>query len=184
MTSQGDTPGGAFSKTDPTALTTDSIRREIASLRVLADANLQGEVKILEEKIASLFRMYEVGEKVRIEQKADVKQAVDDALQAVKEAYSAQMLASERAIAKSEAAVSKQLDQLQNTFNAGQDGQRRLVDELKERMGETNIRVANIEAMKVGAKDDRAGLYGTIAAVGGLLAIVAVAISIVVAITN
>jgi len=205
---RGDT--GRYPVPDPTALTTEALRREVTSLQVLIeqritalsrlvdekmqtlgrdldgraagcvqsmeairdviDANAKGGLMLTDEKFSKVAQQFELVENQRQEQKVDTKSAVDAALIAQKEAVREQTTASERAIAKSETATNKQLEQLAATFIAASDAQRRVTDDLKERIGEVDIKVNAVTSEKRGATDYRTGLY---ALVGVALAIAA-----------
>ena len=116
------------------------------------------------EKHIQAEQQFALVERQRVEQKKDTKDAVDAALTAQKEAVREQTAASERAIAKSEAATSKQLDQLSVTFTTEAASLRRELGEMKER-------VTTIEQQKIGAKEDRGGLYAGLAMLASFLVI-------------
>lgn len=150
---------------DPTVLTTEALQREILSLRQLLELRVTALREMLAQSTEDLHNLMvselevqsvrceqqfeKVGlqlklvEQQRIEQKADTKAAVDAALTAQKEAVAEQTTASERSIAKSEAATTKSIEQLGTTFNTANDGMRRDIDGLKER-------VVSAEAQKAG----------------------------------
>ena len=153
---------------DPTLLTTQQLIREITSLREVIDLRIESVLDTMEEKFHKADQEFELVERQRVEQKKDTKDAVDAALTAQKEAVREQTAASERAIAKSEAATSKQLDQLSLTFTTE-------VAALRRELGEVKNRATAIEQQKIGAKEDRTGLYATIGAVAIIL-LVAIAV--------
>lgn len=157
---------------DPTLLTTQALLREVAGLRELMESRLEALEDVEEQKFYKVEQQFELVERQRVEQKKDTKDAVDAALTAQKEAVREQTAASERAIAKSEAATSKQLDQLSVTFANEAASQRRELGEMKQRL-------TAIEQQKIGAKEDRTGLYAGIGAVVGLLLIVSVVITLI-----
>src|SRR5688500_7814819 len=103
---------------DPSALTTQMVLREGASLKELLTSELEGvkegirvahddftrvptevqkQVGNLKEltdlKVLNLERQFEIIEKQRVEQKADTRTAIDDALKAAKELVVQQNLA-------------------------------------------------------------------------------------------
>lgn len=133
---------------DPTALTTENLRREISSLEKLFNEQLGRFAEVSAEKFSSVKQQFDLVEQQRVEQKADTKQAVDAALTAQKEAVKEQTTASERAIAKSEAATTKQLDQQSTTFNTLINGVTNAFNDLKER-------VTKLEAVKLGGSEVR-----------------------------
>ena len=135
----------------------------------MLELSIEDLKEVLDEKFEKVEQQFELVERQRVEQKKDTKDAVDAALTAQKEAVREQTAASERAIAKSEAATSKQLDQLSVTFTTEAAALRRELGEMKERL-------TAIEQQKVGAKEDRSGLY---AAIGIFLTILLAGITIV-----
>ncbi len=97
---------------DPTALTTEALRRDVGALQALLQHEIEcvREVmmartdaisKLKEEKFAKVNQQFELIERARLEQKADTKERVDAALTAQKEAAG-----------KSEQAFTKQIDSL------------------------------------------------------------------------
>lgn len=73
-------------KTDPTALTTDALHREIAQVRELLETKIHADNRVALVMLESIQRQLTFLESQRQEQKADTKQAVVDALAAAKEA--------------------------------------------------------------------------------------------------
>lgn len=84
-------------KTDPTALTTDALHREVAQARELleteiramgdvAQANIDANLRVNVVMLEAIQRQLTFLETQRIEQKKDTKDAVDAALAAAKEA--------------------------------------------------------------------------------------------------
>lgn len=152
---------------DPTILTTEALLREVARVKELVDAMLDGIGHVIDEKFSSVDRQLALVEQQRVEQKQDTKAAVDAALTAQKEAVKEQTTASERAIAKSEAATTKSIEQLGSTFTTAFDGQRRDIDDLKER-------ITGVEQQKKGGQE-AAGTRGDFQArlIAGISALVA-----------
>jgi tetrahydromethanopterin S-methyltransferase subunit B len=206
--------GGRFPVPDPTALTTEALRREVASLQVLIEQRITGLRELTAQAIESLKdrsdekekrleqqhaamrddlkeaiesslalcnaqfglvkQQLDLIERQRVEQKNDTKAAVDAALTSQKEAVRAQTTASELAISKSEASTAKQIEQLAVSAITGREELRRSIDEVKERFNEVerslsaaitavDTKANAINAQKVGAKEDRSGLYATAA---------------------
>ena len=190
-----ETASGSVPVPDPTALTTDAIRREMLGLKELLEQRIEDrdrEIRALvtdrneqlkamrelltakiEAEVTLTAERFETSERLRLEQKADTKAAVDAALTAQKEAVKEQTIASERAIAKSEAATTKQLEQQQVTFATVSDALRRSIDEVKERAVEENRAIRNSVSevattangtvqQKAGATENRTGIYATV----------------------
>jgi small-conductance mechanosensitive channel len=175
---------------DPTALTNDALRREIALLRkslnrrfegIEAELNsrLQSGEKLMNVKFRSVEQRFVSNAEQRSESQAATTTAVAAALQAQKEA-----------VAKSEAATSKQLEQLTVTFETRGESLRRSIDENKERLTsearELRAAIASVDAKVYGSQQQRRGsdttrtmTFGLIAAIVGvagvILAIVAFA---------
>jgi hypothetical protein len=182
---------------DPTALTTDQLRREIAALRELIEGRLEGMdtatelVKLSNDKVPCLVKeavrqLKEVTDEkfssvqqqfrerdTRTEQtQKDSKVAVDAALQAAKEAVGEQNKSNALANAKMEAAFTKQVDaigvQIQSNTKANDDK----VDDLKSRL--TTIESAlNTRQVVTSDKNDKQGwLVPMIVSIGlGMLSI-------------
>ena len=190
-------------KTDPTALTTDALRREIAGidkelaqrrdsqrddlagLKTLLETEIEESKNITKEQLASIQTQFILIEKQRVEQKQDTKQAVDAALIAQKEAVQEQTIASGLSIAKSEAATAKQLDQLAVTFSTAitgvnqtlsdmKDQWNRDQNDIKERMNKIESSVVNIQGEKKGGADARAAIYAVIGCIASIAIILSV----------
>jgi uncharacterized integral membrane protein len=190
MPPEGDTQGdrhrsGWAPVPDPTVLTTEALQREIGALKDLMEQRIIGLRELVESQIAatvsvregqldSILGRIDLVETQRVEQKADTKAAVDAALTAQKEAVKEQTTASERAIAKSEAATTKSIEQLASTFQTAFDGQRRDIDDLKERVG-------TYEARRGGAEGQRASTQMWQIWVAGAVVTVLIALVIIVA---
>jgi serine/threonine protein kinase HipA of HipAB toxin-antitoxin module len=159
--------GGSRPIPDPTVLTTQALRREIEGLKELLIEKIKGEHDLMVEK-------FEAVERLRVEQKRDTQSAVDAALSAAKEA-----------VAKSETAVGKQLEQQQATSNTAIGDLRRAHEELRDReiddvkdlrrgITDTTALINGVTNQKLGAKEDRTGLYAVLGAVGVILGILIV----------
>ena len=113
--------------------------------------------EVVDEQILTLTKtvalQFDLVERQRVEQKKDTKDAVDAALTAQKEAVREQTAASDRAIAKSEAATTKLLEQLSQTFATSADAQRRVTDELKERIGEVATAANGSSQLRAGSRE-------------------------------
>lgn len=162
---------------DPTSLTTEQLHREISSVRELIEARFDSVDKLLTEKFYGVGQKFDLVEKQRVEQKSDTQSAVGAALIAQKESVREQTIASERAIAKSETATMKQLEQLQVNFTTAVEGLRREIGDLKDRVAEVDAKISGVQMQKVGAKEDRTGLYASIAVVLAVLSIISAAVA-------
>jgi transketolase len=147
---------------DPTVLTTQALLREIAALKELMEARLAGLDRLFEEKFDTL-------ETSRLEQKKDTQSAIDAALTAQK-----------NAVAKSEAAVGKQLEDQQKASNIAISDLRRSIDDLKERIGDVAQIVNGSVQQRVGAREDRTGLYASIGIVVTVLLAAIVVVGLIV----
>jgi uncharacterized protein YicC (UPF0701 family) len=108
---------------DPTLLTIDALRREIAMLENLVEAKINAAEKLTIERFTRIDALMDRAEEMRQEQKADTKQAVDAALDSQKEAT-----------AKMEMSVSDQLTALRANFETSLRGVQSNVADLKDRM--------------------------------------------------
>jgi len=178
---------------DPTILTTEQLRRELAGLREILEARMSGgdrtvnmlkeaidkmplqiessvsHLRILhEEKFHSIATQFAERD-TRTEQTAkDSKVAVDAALQAAKEAVGEQNKSSALAIAKSEGATTKQIDLLGESIGALQKNQDDKIGDLKDRI---NIIDGRTEGSKGTKEDGRANMAILIAAITAVVAI-------------
>lgn len=146
---------------DPTLMTIDALRREIAMLESLLSAKMEAEAELTRERFHRVDEVMRRFEEQRGEQKDDTRAAVEAALEAQKEATS-----------KMEATVSDQIASLRANFETAISGVRTSIADLKDR--------ATIqESIKQGQSDQktehRAVSSTTIAALGvGIAAILAV----------
>lgn len=140
--------GGHRPVPDPTVLTTAALVREISALQQLMETKIEAEASTQEQRYFAVAKQLEFLEQQRKEQKADTAAAVAQAL-----------AAQQNSVSKSEQSMMKQLEQLSNTLKSVEDGLRRDNDALKDRIGAAETRVTSVEAQKVGAKEDRSGLY-------------------------
>ncbi len=167
-------------KTDPTALTTEQLIRAIDGLREILEAAIKAETDLTHSrfkgvenaiaatrefaqiKFEALETQNQMIEKQRIEQKQDVKAAVDAALAAQKEAVKEQTLASERSIAKSEAATAKQMEQMSQTFGTSVGSVAQQVGDAKDRIQRLETQLASTIATMGGTAKGKAEGYGNI----------------------
>lgn len=144
---------------DPSELTTQMMVRQIAALKELLTAEIEGIKKAIdvahddlvrvptevqkqisfvrevqEIKIANLEKQFELIEKQRVEQKSDTRLAIDDALKAARELGVQQNIANNNANAKTEASFSKQIEQ-----------QAERINDIKERQAKTEGRSGGLK---------------------------------------
>lgn len=165
------------SLSDPSALTTQMVLREVnildgkmdeaiatrhrdqSAIKELFETKLDDMSLVREEKFHSIETQFALIERQRVEQKMDTKAAVDAALIAQKEAVQEQTIASGLSIAKSETATAKQLDQLASTMTVAVAGVTQAAMETKDNfnsaIGDIKDRVGKIEALKLGAQEQR-----------------------------
>jgi hypothetical protein len=173
-----------FPRPDPTVLTTQQLLRELASMREIIEARLDGMDKAIVliqnavERTPTIAEIYaEFREKsnsvqtqfrerdARVEQTSkDSKVAVDAALQAAKEAVGEQNKSSSLAIAKSEAATMKQIDQLGILIQNMEKG-------LNDKVGDMKDRLTLIEGRSTGKGESWGVILGSIGAMAGVLSI-------------
>ena len=136
------------------------------------------------EAIAQRFdaveQRFRQNERQRVEQKDDVKAAVDAALSAQKEAVKEQTAASGLSIAKSENATNEQIKQLNATFTIAINGVQSTIDDAKERIGKTENQLAAIQGAGKGKEQSWGVLVGAIGGISGIIGII-IAIIVLVA---
>ena len=153
---------------DPTARTLQTVHREVQALEAEMVKQFESERRVCDEQLEAVELQFRLVERLRLEQKADTKAAVDAALTAQKEAVKEQTTASDRAIAKSETAMTKQLEQLIVTFTTATNGLAGQIADVKSQVGEDR-------ANRRGGKDAVSAIYAfvgflaTVAVLGGIL---------------
>lgn len=157
---------------DPTRLTTEALNREIASVREVIEQQIDAVREVQHERSLRIAQQFESVENQRKEQKQDTQKAVDAALAAQKEAVKEQTLSFEKATEKSERSINDLLTQLRNTVTKD-------IELLREQVGEVKTSVTAMQNQRLGAKDDRTGLYASIAAFAGLLGIAGLIVAFV-----
>jgi hypothetical protein len=150
-------------KTDPTELTTDALRREIAALEKLIDTRIDYAEKLAKEKFEAIEERLEKANELRLEQKADTKDAVSAALEA-----------QEKAISKSEVHTADQIKQLSGTVDTKVEG-------LEKSQAALDRRVTIVESVRVGATEERVEHRSVTA---GQLAAIGVGVSLLVILVN
>jgi hypothetical protein len=178
---------------DPSELTVKLLSRELANLRQIMEARMDGSDKIVgllqgalqarpdvitkevghlkvlhEEKFASIDTQFKERDTRAEQTSKDSKVAVDAALQAAKEAVGEQNKSSALAIAKSETATAKQLDQIGINIQT-------TTANLNDKIDDVKVRLLTLDGKLIGGnanKDDhRSNLAVGIAALGALVAI-------------
>lgn len=143
----GQEPAGA--KSDPTALTTDQLQREMAHMSGLLKSELNtinqsilDQEKLRNAQLANIQQQLAHAESLRKELKDDNEKNIDRALSGV-----------ERANEKLEVAMTRTLTQVMESNKADTEGLRRDIDGLKDRIGDNTGRIGGIEQRGVGGKE-------------------------------
>lgn len=150
---------------DPTLMTIDSIRREIAMLENLLDTRLEAAEDLTVERFARVDALMDRAEELRREQKADTAAAVAASLEAQKESTH-----------KMEKSISEQIGSLRGNFETEVRSIRAALEDLKARL-------TIMESVKQGAVEQKtetrtvtAGVYAAIGiGITVLLAILTIA---------
>jgi hypothetical protein len=106
--------GGALGSepSDPSALSTAQLVREITHLRDLVEANLVGRRELIASQIGELHRRLDEAD-LRYQQRFDAQtHALDTAMAAAGRAVEAALAAAEKAVTKTELAAAKQFDEV------------------------------------------------------------------------
>jgi hypothetical protein len=182
---------------DPTALTTAQLRRELASLREVVEARLDGmdratellsegvnrtpteiekQIKHLrelnEEKFQSVALQF-VERDVRTAQASTANgQALNAALQAAKELVTAQGEASAAAAVKSETSFTKQIDQIGTIIQTLEKSMDARLTEIKERIDRGEGQSAGAQHSRTEDRLDRGSLLALLAVLVSVAAIV------------
>jgi hypothetical protein len=128
---------------DPTALTTEALRRDVQNLKDLLHAEMAGQRQLSQQRFEAIAEQFALVERVRVEQKRDSEVSIAAALTSAKEVVVAQTAASQLSIGKSETAFLKSLDQLSATFTTAIDSLRREILDNKDRVGEVDRRLSS-----------------------------------------
>jgi hypothetical protein len=162
--SAGGTGGDVRTIPDPSSLTTAQLHRELASLRELIEARLDGTDKRIEIQFTERDK--------RAEQTAkDSKVAVDAAFSAAKEAVGEQNKSSALAISKSEAATTKQIDSISSLISASSKATDEKIEDVKARL-------QMIEGQKAGVGMSTGVVLQIILGASAIAAIVAVVVDV------
>jgi len=150
---------------DPTLLTIDALRREIAMLSKEFDGKLDAADKLSVERFNRVDALMERAEEMRQEQKADTRSAVEAALDSQKEATH-----------KMEKAVSEQILSLRSNLDTTYNGLREHLSDLKDRL-------TILESLKQGSveqkSESRQLSASTIAVIGVVVAIMLLIIAMI-----
>ena len=122
---------------DPTLMTIDALRREIAMLENLLNTRLEANEELTQERFHRIDEALSHFEEQRKEQKVDTRQAVDAALEAQKEATH-----------KMERSMDDQLQSLTANFETSHRGIQLSINDLKDRM-------TQLESVKQGMTQQR-----------------------------
>jgi hypothetical protein len=159
--------GGSRPVPDPTELTSRAVEALRTELWELFEARLKGLELLADERFRSLSAERETAERLRLEQKADTKVAVDAALAALKESNAQQAAAFAAETAKTERNFTDQLKAQRDTFGTAIAGQTTRYDDLDKRL-------TRIESVRVGGQELKAGFYAA-ASIAVALVIAAIA---------
>lgn len=157
---------------DPTALTTDALLREISQLKEWITSKLEKiEQSIQDQKdlrnaqLTGIQQQLTHAESLRKELKEDNEKNIDKALQGV-----------EKATDKLESNITRLFAQLAETGKVDMQGLRRDIDGLKDRITDNKERVVGVEQQRSGMVEGRAGMTDTmrltITVVLGLIAVI------------
>lgn len=133
---------------DPTKLTTEALQREVTTLRILLEIQIEANKEIYEERFLSMGRQLTFLEHQRIELKNDTKTALIDALRAQKELVQQQTIAAEKATNLAGTSINKLIDSLGKTFEASQSATADILSDVKSR-------VTVLESVKLGAQEQK-----------------------------
>lgn len=115
---------------DPTALTTEALRREIGGLKELLENRIDAVLDKAMEQSQEITERLDREEQHRLEKKDDTQRAVEAAL-----------TAQEKATEKAEVATAKQLEEIKQNVGTTVDSLRRELGDLKERVGRVEAAV-------------------------------------------
>jgi len=145
----------------------DFLRSAVDKMPATVADNINQLNSLQREKFNTVETRLETGEKYRIEQKKDTKDAVDAALAAAKEAVKEQTSASERAIAKSETNTTKQIDQIGVLISTQNKAVDEKINDIKERLDRG-------EGHSTGVADGWGLLVGIVMAIAAVATVVVV----------
>jgi hypothetical protein len=137
------------------------VQREVLHLRELT-----------EEKLASVDKQFLERDTRSERESRDNKVAVDAAFAAQKEAAATQDSNNQKMYDKSEKSTEDKISKLAELFKTTTDSLAAKIDDLKERISETDKKANGLSQQKVGATDTRAFAFAALAAVVGVIGIV------------
>lgn len=150
---------------DPTLMTIDALRREIAMLESLLDARIDANEELTQQRFHRIDKAMETEEDARREQKADTKDAVNAALSSQKEVTE-----------KMETSISDQIGSLRANFETSHRALQSGINDLKDR-------VTILESVKQGVhqqkEERREATAGQIAAIGAGVTFVMLILAII-----
>jgi hypothetical protein len=172
---------------DPTALTTVQLLRELGSLRDLLTARLDAKQEafelrianveaVMEERIASVFRMFDERDVRTAQASAAADQALNAALQAAKELVTAQGEASAAAAVKTETSFTKQIDQIGTIIQTQAIAFGDRLTEIKERIDRGEGQGAGRSEFRTERRLDMGSLLQALATAVAVISLVAVLI--------
>jgi hypothetical protein len=157
---------------DPTELTTQAVnqareytKEKFDALRELLEQSIKLNAELCESKFKEIEEQFGQVEELRKEQKQDMKDAVDAALTSQKDA-----------VDKSERNTEKQISQLESNVDTIGGALRQSINDNKDLTNAVSTRVTALEQQKTGAREDRSGLYSTLA-IGATVILVIIAIA-------
>ena len=178
---------------DPSDLTVKMLLRELANLREVMEARMDGNDRIVgllqlgldgrqhaitgevqhlrtlhDEKFSSIQIQFTERDTRTDQTSKDSKVAVDAALQAAKEAVGEQNKSSALAIAKSETSTNKQIEQIAQTIQAMTGNLSDKIDDVKNRMNVIDGRTKGGQENK---DDHRSNISLAVAVVGAVIAV-------------
>lgn len=139
--------GPSIAGPDPSVLTTQQMLLGVANLEKLTEALQSGDIRVVDEKIASIRREIAIFETHRLELKGDnqrtvetamiaAEKAVQAALAAAEKARDQQTIASQLATTKAEEASKEQMKQQGETFSTAIAGLNSGFSDVKTMLGE------------------------------------------------
>jgi cation transport regulator ChaB len=146
----------------------DHISRVVAHLRDLVD-----------ERFEKIKLQFEERDTRSERESRDNKVAVDAAFAAQKEAAAKQDEGNLKAINKSEDATAETITKLSELFRTETRALSDKIDDLKERVAEIDKRANGYSQQRLGAKDDRTGLYAGIGTVSTLIFLAIAVVTII-----
>lgn len=155
---------------DPSHLTTAQIQREVSVLRELIDSRQLGTDSLNGQRFEAIEKRWLFVNEMRIEQKRDMKDALDAALAAAKEAVTQQNAAFGLATSKSETAMSEQMKQINVTLGTA-------IESVTQRLNEVKEQVSGMESARQGGNS---ALHNRRADISQMIALLSLLVSVAV----